>query len=237
MHVVHPGDTATELAVRYHAWTDELIALHHGSSMLVVGERVRIPVVVAAARKARHHVVRHHVTKPHAKSHAKHRHHAKPRHHVRLSRHDRAMRAHGWRHWKMSRTQVRHLVARKAHQRGFSGRLAQAVAWQESGWRQPVRYSAGALGVMQVLPSTGRWIGSVRHRHFDLRNTYDNVDAGVSLLRLLRSQTSGPLQAVAAYYQGLGALKSHGWYDETHRYVRSVVAIRRNLARTGHPVR
>jgi hypothetical protein len=240
-HIVRPGDTATGLAVRYHAWTDELIALHHGSSLLVVGEKVRIPVVIAAARRAAgkahtkrhatHHVVRHH---------AKTRHHAKPRHHTRhrthLTKHEKAMRARGWRHWRMSRTQVRHLVARKAHQRGFDGRLAQAVAWQESGWRQPVRSSAGAIGVMQVMPDTGKWMSQVRHRYLNLRNTYDNVDAGVSLLHLLRHETSAPMQAVAAYYQGLGALREHGWYGETHRYVRSVLAIRRTLARTGHPV-
>src|SRR5689334_22241252 len=108
-HVVRPGDTATELAVRYHAWTDELIALHHHSSVLVVGERIRIPVVTAAVRKAQktraHHVVRHHATRHHHKrAHAKV--HRQPRHHRHLTRHEKAMRAHGWRHWQMSRTQV-----------------------------------------------------------------------------------------------------------------------------------
>ena len=243
VHVVRPGDTASGLAVRYHAWTRELIALHHGSSTLYVGERLRIPVVVAAARRAAAHrraPVVHHRT-PHRTTHrTTHRpvaHRAPAHHRAHLTAHQRRMLAKGWRHWRMSRTQVRHLVARKAHQRGFDARLAQAVAWQESGWRQAVRSTAGAIGVMQVMPDTGRWMSQVMHRRLNLRNIYDNVDAGVSLLRLLRTDTRGPLQAVAAYYQGLGALKRHGWYGETHRYVRSVRAIQRNLARTGQPVR
>ena len=56
-YTVRPGDTATGLAVRFHAWTRELPPLNrlgrHGT--LYVGQRIRIPVVVAAARTAQHH--------------------------------------------------------------------------------------------------------------------------------------------------------------------------------------
>src|SRR3954466_12679721 len=54
-HVVRSGETATGLAVRFHAWTRELVRLNglgRGAG-LRAGERVRIPVVVSAARAAR----------------------------------------------------------------------------------------------------------------------------------------------------------------------------------------
>ena len=52
-HTVRSGDTATELAVKYHAWTAELISLNDlgPSAALHVGDRIRIPVVLAALPK------------------------------------------------------------------------------------------------------------------------------------------------------------------------------------------
>jgi murein DD-endopeptidase MepM/ murein hydrolase activator NlpD len=208
-HVVQPGDTATELAVRYHAWTRELIGLNHlgRDATLRAGERVRIPVVVSAAARDRR----------------------QPRSTAPPSAGAVQMRAHGWRHWRMSRAEVRHAIAREAHRRGVPARLAQAVAWQESGWHQPVRSGAGAVGVMQVLPGTGLWMSLYAHRPLDLRDTRDNITAGVTLLRVLLDETSRTRRAVAAYYQGLGAVRRHGMYPGTRRYVASVLAIRRGL--------
>ncbi len=42
-----PGDTATGLAVRFHAWTAELMSHNHldSSGRLRVGQRIEIPVV------------------------------------------------------------------------------------------------------------------------------------------------------------------------------------------------
>ena len=57
-YTVKPGDTATGLAVRFHAWTAELISHNHlgSSATLRVGQRIEIPVVRAAARKDRSQV-------------------------------------------------------------------------------------------------------------------------------------------------------------------------------------
>lgn len=49
-YTVRPGDTATSLAVEHHAWTAELIS-HNGlggDAGLHVGQRIEIPVVLAA---------------------------------------------------------------------------------------------------------------------------------------------------------------------------------------------
>jgi murein DD-endopeptidase MepM/ murein hydrolase activator NlpD len=207
-HVVRPGDTATGLATRFHAWTRELVALNHldRAGTLRVGERVRIPVVLSALRRHRPHAL------PAATT---------PR---------PATAAHpGWRHWQMNRTQVARTIAREAHRRGVPVPLAQAVGWQESGWYQPVRSPAGALGVMQVLPGTGVWMSLYAGRPLDLRDTHDNITAGVTLLRVLLGETRSTRRAVAAYYQGLGAVRSHGMYTDTRRYVANVLATRDRL--------
>lgn len=49
-YTVRPGDTATALAVRFHAWTAELISHNHlgPSATLVAGQQIEIPVVRSA---------------------------------------------------------------------------------------------------------------------------------------------------------------------------------------------
>jgi soluble lytic murein transglycosylase-like protein len=212
-HVVRPGETATGLAVRFHAWTRELVALNRlgRDATLRVGERIRIPVVVSAARK-------HRVAAPAPAAPA-----------PPPSRAEQ-LRAQGWRHWRMTRDQVRQALAHEARRLGVPVKLALAVGWQESGWHQPLRSSAGALGVMQVLPGTGLWMSLYAGRPLDLRETHDNVTAGVTLLRVLLDQTRTTRRAVAAYYQGLGAVRRHGLYPDTRRYVASVQAIRQRLS-------
>lgn len=140
-----------------------------------------------------------------------------------------------WRNADLSRPEVRQLVARTARAHGVPRHLALAVAWQESGWQQARLSVDEAYGVMQVLPTTGAWMSSYAGRRLDLRESGDNVTAGVTLLRVLRSQASSDRRAVAAYYQGLRGLRTNGMYDETRSYVASVLAIRDRLNRTGQP--
>ena len=119
----------------------------------------------------------------------------------------------------MSRDQVRRLVAAMARHYDVPPRLALAIAWQESGWQQRRVSSAGAIGVMQVMPDTGRWMRWYAGRPLRLRDTHDNVRAGVLTLRILRSWTKYDHNAIAAYYQGLGAVRRHGHFKDTKRYV------------------
>jgi hypothetical protein len=52
---------------------------------------------------------------------------------------------------------------------------------------------------------------------------------GVRLLSVLDSETPNRRRAVAAYYQGLGAVRSDGLYGETRAYVANVLALKRRL--------
>lgn len=238
-HTVRQGDTATGLAVRYHAWTDELMRLNNlsPSGTLHRGRVLRIPVVLSAVRRAGGKAPRiaQKAAKP-AKQGAHKGRHQRKHVQVRPLIHPTTPPTRRWRHDAMTRTQVRNLVAAMARHYDVPPRLALAIAWQESGWQQRRVSSAGALGVMQVMPDTGRWMRWYAGRPLRLRDTHDNVRAGILTLRILRSWTKHDDNAIAAYYQGLGAVRRHGHFKDTKRYVASVRAHQRKLARTGSPI-
>ncbi len=202
-HTVAPGDTVSELASRYHAWTDEVIAENRlsGSADIAVGQRLRIPVVLSALpdRSA---------PRPATDGEA------------RLP--------------NPSQVTVRRVIEQIASGYGVDPQLALAVSWQEAGWQQDHISSAKAIGAMQVLPSTGRWIETVIGGGLDLRNLRDNVTAGVVLLRQLTEVA--PLRtAVAGYYQGLAGVHEHGMYADTRQYVRNVLALKAQFERGDYP--
>ncbi len=222
-YTVRPGDTATGLSVRFHAWTREFIALN--GSQLHAGERVRIPVVLSAVRKARAGQ-----GKPAGRP-AK-----RKTNRVRVFEHSVRPEGRGWLHDDLTRTRVRHVISASARKHGVPADLALAIAWQESGWQQRRVSSAGALGVMQVMPDTGRWMRWYAGRPLRLRDTHDNVLAGMLTLKFLRANTKRDNRAIAAYYQGLGAVRDHGMFRDTQQYVRAVRAHQARIARTGSPL-
>jgi soluble lytic murein transglycosylase-like protein len=111
---------------------------------------------------------------------------------------------------------------------GVSPSLATAIAWQESGFNNSMVSSANARGVMQVMPGTWDYVQkNLATRQLNPHSASDNVTAGVLYLKSLLNQTGGnESQAIAAYYQGLGALRSRGMFDDTTRYVANVQALR-----------
>ena len=122
---------------------------------------------------------------------------------------------------------------------GLDPSLVKAVAWQESGWQQHAVSSSGALGVMQVMPATGGWISNqLVGRPLDIQGSAsENSLAGVVYLEWLIRYTGSEDQALASYYQGPGSVSRLGWYDETHRYVSQVKAIRSHIQQHGAPPR
>lgn len=130
-----------------------------------------------------------------------------------------------------SQAGVRRLIASTARRYGVDRSFALAVAYNESGFQQRVVSPVDAIGVMQVLPSTGRLLGLAYGRRFDLLDTRDNITAGVLLLRQLRSSTGTDGMALAGYYQGLGSVHAQGLLPQTHAYIRTVSALRGRFAR------
>ena len=116
---------------------------------------------------------------------------------------------------------------------GVPSSLADAIAWQESGFNNDLVSSADARGVMQILPGTWQWIQN------DLdaggpplapASAADNVRGGVLMLHSLLGATGGdPAMAAASYYQGLSSVQQHGMYPDTQQYVQSVLALERQF--------
>jgi LysM repeat protein len=111
---------------------------------------------------------------------------------------------------------------------GVPPSLATAIAYQESGFNNSMVSSANARGVMQVMPGTWDYVQqNLATRQLNPHSASDNVTAGVLYLRSLLKQTGGDESAaIAAYYQGLGALRSRGVFDDTAKYVANVQALR-----------
>lgn len=126
-----------------------------------------------------------------------------------------------------SRAAVRDLIIAEARRAGVPATLALAVGWQESGWRQGVVSSAGAIGVMQLLPATGAWVGSAMLGNaVNLRDIRQNVRAGVTLLRHYLVRYHGDqARALAAYYQGQRSVDEHGIYPVSRPYIASIQAL------------
>jgi len=129
-------------------------------------------------------------------------------------------------HRQPTKAQARKLVAQTARKHGVDPSLALAVAYHESGFQQRVVSPVDAIGIMQVLPSTGRVLARQHGRPLDLRQARDNVTAGVLLLRQLVRSTGSADRALAGYYQGLGSVRARGLLPQTHAYIRNVTVLR-----------
>lgn len=118
-------------------------------------------------------------------------------------------------------------VAGIAAQHGVPGSLAAAVAWQESGFNNAMVSSAGARGVMQVMPGTWQFVqDNLGTGPLDPDDPLANVAAGSAYLRHLLDQSGGDTAtAIASYYQGPGSVAAHGILPETQRYVDNVLAL------------
>lgn len=123
---------------------------------------------------------------------------------------------------------------------GLDPNLVFAVIKTESSFQPDVVSRAGAMGLMQVLPTTAEWIAWRRGFSYDSERILEpayNIDLGCYLLSyLLEHYDSDLTLAVAAYNAGVGNvdkwLNSDEYYDgkklsipfsETRNYVEKVL--------------
>lgn len=117
-------------------------------------------------------------------------------------------------------------IFESAHEAAVDPMLVVAVIREESGFAPKARSRAGAIGLMQLMPDTARWIAKKQNREMgDLEDPGTNIRLGSAYLGYLSRQFKGDLPRVLAAYNG-GQGNVARWKDlseafpETKRYVK-----------------
>lgn len=123
------------------------------------------------------------------------------------------------------RAALRPLIHSAALRQGLDPVLVDCLVNAESRHQARARSPKGALGLMQIMPTTAQ-----RYGVFDVRSLMTpevNLDVGTRHLRSLLQRFNGRVDlALAAYNAGEGAVVRHGNrvppYSETRNYVRDI---------------
>lgn len=122
-----------------------------------------------------------------------------------------------------SKSQILNVVNQVAEKHGVDEKLVQALIKQESGFNPNAKSKAGAMGLMQLMPSTAKNLGVQ-----DPYNIVQNVEGGVKYLKSMLNKYNGNvILALAAYNAGPGAVDKYDGvppYKETQNYVRNILA-------------
>ena len=120
----------------------------------------------------------------------------------------------------------------------FDPLLVLSIIREESRYNERAQSARGALGLMQILPSTARWIRKREIRNDDLFNPSLNIQTGILYLGYLTQRFDTQTAVLAAYNGGPGNVKkwlsssSHGNemkfveeipFAETRNYVKKVL--------------
>ena len=122
-----------------------------------------------------------------------------------------------------TKSQVLNVVNQISKKYNVDEKLVQALIKQESGFNPKARSKAGAMGLMQLMPSTAKNLGVQ-----DPYNMVQNVEGGVKYLKSMLNKYNGNvILALAAYNAGPNAVDKYSGvppYKETQNYVKSILA-------------
>ncbi len=208
VYIVRSGDTMFGIAARYHVSLTTLLAANklENVHLIFVGQRILVPAPPAPPAPA--------ATPP-----AGYKPSTKTEKAVAASKAKLAAET------VPTRAKTADLIRATATRHGVDPKLALAVGWLESGWFQRAVSYTDAVGVMQIMPTSIVWASELAGRTLDRYDTQDNITAGVLILRALQATADDRDEAIAGYYQGLRSVRTKGMYEDTKKYVASVLAI------------
>ena len=115
------------------------------------------------------------------------------------------------------------IIASLSEAHGVNPMLVSALIQVESNFRPRARSSRGAMGLMQLMPSTAR--------EYNVRNPFEpkaNIEGGIRHLKSLIDQFGVVEMALAAYNAGEGAVRKFKGippYRETRDYVARILSL------------
>jgi len=116
------------------------------------------------------------------------------------------------------------IIAAASEAQGVNPMLVRALIEVESRFRPTARSRKGAMGLMQLMPSTAR--------EYNVRNPFEpkaNIEAGIKHLKTLIDRFGSSIElGLAAYNAGPGAVEKFNGvppYRETRNYVSRILSL------------
>jgi len=133
-----------------------------------------------------------------------------------------------YKHISKNKKKYSPLIAKAAAKYNVDEQLLHAIIRTESAYNEKAISSAGAVGLMQLMPETAARFGV-----HDRKNAAQNIEGGTRYIKALMEMFKSNINLVlASYNAGEGAVKKYHNsippYPETQNYVRKVLKFYKN---------